>query len=43
MRTSKGAIVNFTGQLACERGRYNITVNAIASGMFPSKMMRALK
>ena len=38
--TSKGAVVNFTRALACEWGRYNITVNAICPGFFPSKMTR---
>lgn len=38
--TSKGAVVNFTRQLASEWGRYGITVNAIAPGMFPSKMTK---
>jgi NAD(P)-dependent dehydrogenase (short-subunit alcohol dehydrogenase family) len=38
--TSKGAVVNFTRALACEWGRHGITVNAIAPGMFPSKMTR---
>lgn len=38
--TSKGAVVNFTRQLASEWGRYGITVNAIAPGMFPSKMSK---
>ena len=36
--TSKGAVVNFTRALAAEWGRYNITVNAICPGFFPSKM-----
>jgi gluconate 5-dehydrogenase len=36
--TSKGAVINFTRALACEWGRYNITVNAICPGFFPSKM-----
>ena len=38
--TSKGAVVNFTRTLAGEWGRHNITVNALAPGMFPSKMTR---
>jgi NAD(P)-dependent dehydrogenase (short-subunit alcohol dehydrogenase family) len=36
--TSKGAVVNFTKALAAEWGKYNITVNAICPGFFPSKM-----
>ena len=36
--TSKGAVINFTRALACEWGRYNITVNAVCPGFFPSKM-----
>jgi NAD(P)-dependent dehydrogenase (short-subunit alcohol dehydrogenase family) len=36
--TSKGAVVNFTRALATEWGKYNITVNAICPGFFPSKM-----
>ena len=38
--TSKGAVVNFTRTLAGEWGRYNINVNALAPGMFPSKMTK---
>jgi NAD(P)-dependent dehydrogenase (short-subunit alcohol dehydrogenase family) len=40
--TSKGAVVNFTRTLAGEWGRYNITVNAIAPGFFPSKMTKGV-
>ena len=36
--TSKAAVVNFTRTLAGEWGKYNINVNALAPGMFPSKM-----
>ena len=36
--TSKGADINFTRALAAEWGRYNINVNAICPGFFPSKM-----
>ena len=36
--TSKGAVINFTKALAAEWGKYNITVNAICPGFFPSKM-----
>jgi gluconate 5-dehydrogenase len=40
--TSKGAVVNFTRVLAGEWGPYNITVNAVAPGFFPSKMTRGV-
>jgi NAD(P)-dependent dehydrogenase (short-subunit alcohol dehydrogenase family) len=40
--TSKGAVVNFTRALAAEWGKYNINVNAICPGFFPSKMSRGL-
>jgi len=40
--TSKGAAINFTRALAAEWGKYNINVNAICPGFFPSKMSRGL-
>jgi len=40
--TSKGADINFTRALAAEWGRYNINVNAICPGFFPSKMSAGL-
>jgi NAD(P)-dependent dehydrogenase (short-subunit alcohol dehydrogenase family) len=40
--TSKGAVVNFTRALAAEWGPYNINVNAIAPGFFPSKMTKGV-
>jgi NAD(P)-dependent dehydrogenase (short-subunit alcohol dehydrogenase family) len=36
--TSKGAVVNFTRSLAADWGKYNISVNALAPGMFETKM-----
>ncbi len=36
--TSKGAIMTFTKDLAVKWGQYNINVNAIAPGFFPTKM-----
>ncbi|MDO5112434.1 MAG: SDR family oxidoreductase [Clostridia bacterium] len=36
---TKGAIPNFTRSLAQEWAAYNITVNAIGPGMFPTEMM----
>ena len=36
--TSKGAVINFTRALAAEWGAYNIRVNAICPGFFPSRM-----
>ena len=36
--TSKGGVVNFTRALAAEWGPHGITVNAIAPGVFPTKM-----
>lgn len=40
--TSKGAVVNFTRALSAEWGKYNITVNAICPGFFPSRMSQGL-
>jgi gluconate 5-dehydrogenase len=40
--TSKGAVVNFTRTLAGEWGEYNITVNALAPGFFPTKMTHGI-
>ncbi len=39
--TSKGALIAMTRALAAEWGRYNINVNAICPGFFPSKMTKA--
>ncbi|MDP3226662.1 MAG: SDR family oxidoreductase [Acidovorax sp.] len=36
--TSKGAVITFTRALAAEWGAYNIRVNAICPGFFPSRM-----
>jgi len=38
--TSKAGIVNFTRQIAVEWARHGITANAIAPGVFPTKMAR---
>jgi NAD(P)-dependent dehydrogenase (short-subunit alcohol dehydrogenase family) len=40
--TSKGAVITFTKDLAAKWGQYNINVNAIAPGFFPTKMSSAL-
>ena len=40
--TSKAAVLHFTRALAAEWGKYDINVNAICPGFFPSKMSRAL-
>jgi NAD(P)-dependent dehydrogenase (short-subunit alcohol dehydrogenase family) len=40
--TSKAAAINFTRTLAAEWGCYNINVNAICPGFFPTKMSAGL-
>jgi len=40
-QTSKAAVAGLTMDLAVKWARYNITVNAIAPGWFPSKMSQA--
>jgi len=40
--TSKAAVLNLTRALASEWGQYNINVNAICPGFFPSKMSRGV-
>ncbi len=40
--SSKGGVVNFTRSLGAEWARHNITVNAIAPGVFPSKMSKGM-
>lgn len=40
--TSKGAVMTFTKDLAVKWGQYNINVNAIAPGFFPTKMSSEL-
>ena len=40
--TSKGGVVNFTRALAVEWGRHNINVNAIAPGLFSTRMTRGI-
>jgi gluconate 5-dehydrogenase len=40
--TSKAALISLTRALAYEWGQYNINVNAICPGFFPSKMTRGL-
>jgi gluconate 5-dehydrogenase len=40
--TSKGGVVNFTRALAVEWGRHNVNVNAIAPGLFPTRMTKGI-
>ncbi|UII56797.1 SDR family oxidoreductase [Cytobacillus spongiae] len=40
--TSKGAVITFTKDLAVKWGKYNINVNAIAPGFFPTKMSKVI-
>lgn len=40
--TSKAAVINLTRSLAAEWGKYNINVNALCPGFFPSKMSRGV-
>ena len=40
--TSKGAVLNFTRTLAGEWGKYNINVNSICPGFFPTKMTKGI-
>lgn len=40
--TTKGGVVNFTRSLAVEWAQYNINVNAIAPGFFPTKMTKGV-
>jgi NAD(P)-dependent dehydrogenase (short-subunit alcohol dehydrogenase family) len=39
---SKGGVISFTRALAAEWAQYNINVNAIAPGLFPTKMTQGL-
>ena len=40
--TSKGGVISFTRSLAAEWAQYNINVNAIAPGFFPTQMTKGL-
>jgi gluconate 5-dehydrogenase len=40
--TTKGGVVSFTRSLAAEWAPYNINVNAIAPGFFPTKMTKGI-
>jgi gluconate 5-dehydrogenase len=39
---SKGGVISFTRALAAEWAQYNINVNAIAPGLFPTRMTKGL-
>ncbi len=41
--TTKGGVISFTRSLAAEWAPYNINVNAIAPGFFPTKMTQGLR
>jgi gluconate 5-dehydrogenase len=40
--TSKAALLNMTRALAAEWGKYNVNVNAICPGFFPSRMSKGI-
>jgi len=40
--TTKGGVISFTRSLAAEWAQYGITVNAIATGFFPTEMTKGL-
>jgi NAD(P)-dependent dehydrogenase (short-subunit alcohol dehydrogenase family) len=40
--TSKGGVISFTRALAAEWAQYNINVNAVAPGFFPTKMTKGI-
>jgi NAD(P)-dependent dehydrogenase (short-subunit alcohol dehydrogenase family) len=40
--TTKGGVISFTRSLAAEWAQYNINVNAIAPGFFPTKMTKGI-
>ncbi|MBA4494702.1 SDR family oxidoreductase [Paenactinomyces guangxiensis] len=39
---SKGAVIAFTKDLACKLAPYDVRINAIAPGFFPTKMSKAI-
>jgi gluconate 5-dehydrogenase len=41
--TTKGGVISFTRALAAEWAQYNINVNAIAPGFFPTKMTKGIR